>query len=790
MKHLSFLIFFLIFCVAQTHAQFIVEQGKTPEVVSIIEHATFADAGKQQFSVEEIRDQSSGLSFRKMSGINGNLGFTDHNYWLKFELRNLSDAAVLYYLETAEPVTDEVNLFLFSDNNQITTQRSGDKLPFAQRSVPFRKTMFRVELQPGEKKEALLEVKNDGEKNNLPLNVISQERFLKITYADQLVMGIFYGILFIIAVTYLFFYFALKERIFLFYTLYVGFAGLCQFALDGFFHQYIDQSNSWFNLHAVILSAIAAAYFFGRYSELVLDAKKNFKKIFLSFRFLYILLGATLALVVLFPSFLAYSYPIVNVLTLSGMLLIAIAIITLLVRRQPVDLFYTFGIGVLFICFTLAIMMNFGLVTGFSIDNITKPGIGLEVIMLSLSMANRIRVLKSKKEELQTIALRKSQEMNDVKSYFLSNMSHELRTPLNAILGLTGSMEHETTDAGVKRGCGEIRNAAFSLMSSVNDIMDFSKIEKGEIRLEKVRFSPITVLERLRENYRQQALTKGLAFHFSSTIDESVVLWGDPGRLEQMINNVLSNAVKFTASGSVWFNVTTEERDSELTLIISIRDSGIGISPDKLESVFDMFSQADISDKRRFGGFGIGLCVVKALVNLHGGSIELHSDEGRGTECVMRLEYTVAPPEVKLINRYSQEDYDLLGARILVVEDNPMNQMVLKMMMRKWQGTTVSFSNNGAESLDALRSGSIDIILMDLQMPVMDGYDATAAIRRGEAGTANSDIPIIVVTADVMETTRERIMDLGADDFTTKPIDEQVLYEKITTVLSASTIKP
>ena len=456
MKHLFFLILFFILKPVGLNAQFLYRPGELPEHKSIIEHAEIADAGKQQFAPEDVRNEQTGLIFNKISGINGNLGFTNRTYWLRFTLVNLSGTDVSQYLETAEPITDNVILYLFREDNSMETQLSGDNLHYSQRSVPFRKTMFKVDLQPGETKEALIEIKNDGEKNNLPLTLISQERFLKITYLDQLVMGIFYGILFIIAVTYLFFYFALKEQIFLFYTLYVAFVGLCQFALDGFFHQYVDRSSSWINLHAVIIFAIAGAYFFGRYSELVLNAKRNFKHIFLAFKILYTLLGVTLVLIVLLPSFLAFSYPVVNVLTLFGMLLIAIAIGTLILRRQPIDLFYTFGIGTLFICFTLAILMNFGLITSFSIDNITKPAIALEVIMLSLSMANRIRLLKSKKEELQTIALRKSQEMNDVKSYFLSNMSHELRTPLNAILGLTGNMQNETADDSVKASCGEI----------------------------------------------------------------------------------------------------------------------------------------------------------------------------------------------------------------------------------------------------------------------------------------------------------------------------------------------
>ncbi|MBC7745456.1 MAG: response regulator [Flavobacterium sp.] len=783
MKKLGFLIF-LLFLIHDTNAQFVFKYNSLPEKISLIPFAYIADAGYQDLNIKQVKNNKTNLKFLAQKGLNANLGFTDHTYWLKFQLHNQTLLPVFYYLEAAEPITDNVNFYLFDENDSLETQQSGDKIPFNQKSVAFRKTTFIIQLQPGQRKEAFLEVKNDGEKNNLPLNLISQQSFLKTTYNDQLFMGVFYGILFIIAITYLFFYFALNERIFLYYTLYVTFVGLCQFALDGFFHQYVDQSTSWINQHAVIITAIAGSYFFGKYSELVLEVQEKLKNVSVAFKVIYVLLGLKLASIVLFPAYLAYAYPIVNVLTLVGMVLILIAVITLFVRRESVDLFYTFGIAILFICFTLAILLNFGLISGFSVENITKPGIGLEIIMLSLSMANRIRILKSRKEELQAIALQKSEEMNEVKSNFLSNMSHELRTPLNAILGLSNTMEGEATDPKSKANFEEIKTAAFSLISSVNDIMDFSKIEKGEIRLDSVPFSPSGILDKVHLYFDKKAQAKGLKFNFTSNISPLTIAIGDPGRLEQIVNNVLSNSVKFTASGFVNVNVTSAEAGNKLNLLITISDSGIGISKAKLNSVFDMFSQVDISRKRKFGGFGIGLCVVKALVNLHGGTVKLTSKENEGTTCVISLDYLLAEKESKPTSLFPDDSYDLLGKHVLIVEDNPMNQMVLKMMMKKWQNTTLTFSNNGAESIEALKNNQIDVILMDLQMPVMDGYEATTAIRNGDAGESNNRVPIIVVTADVMETTRDLVFNLGADDYMNKPVDQKMLYEKIKALLS------
>lgn len=256
-------LFLLVFSFHTAKAQYIFKGDSIPGRLSIINYSSIADAGSRELNVKAVRNNSADLDFHPVTGKTGNLGFTDCNYWLKFSVENQTSRPLFYYLETVEPVTDNVNLYLFDGARSYSKQQSGDNLPFGKRSVAFRKSVFKIQLKPGETKEALMEIKNDGEKNSLPLNLISQEKFLELTYHDQLIMGIFYGILFIIAITYLFFYFALNERIFLYYSLYVGFVGLCQFALDGFFHQYIDQRNSWLNLHAVILFAIAGSYFSG-----------------------------------------------------------------------------------------------------------------------------------------------------------------------------------------------------------------------------------------------------------------------------------------------------------------------------------------------------------------------------------------------------------------------------------------------------------------------------------------------------------------------------------------------
>ncbi|NTE03135.1 response regulator [Agrobacterium tumefaciens] len=780
-------ILFLMFCCASPKAQYVFQKNKLPDEVSILKYASLLRTGTKNLSISDIINDNGKLPFKKLSGDLGNLGFTSDNYWVKFQLKNTLDIPLTYYLLTGEPVTDNVNLYLKGEGQKIEVQRSGDNVNFSKRSIANRKTLFKIELSPGEAKSAFIELKNDGEKNTLPLVLLSQQRLLEKTYSDQMVMGFFYGILSFIAITYFFFFFALKELSFLYYSLYVVFVAFCQFALDGLYHQYIGTGTSWLSLHAVIVSAILSCFFFGKYSEIVLEIKIKNQRIQRFFTALYIMLGLVLAAIIVFPTALKYAYPIINVLTLFGLILIFASIAIIIHKKQSIDVFYTVGIGILAVTIILAILMNFGVFPpNFTVDNITKPGIGLEIMALSLSMANRIGILRNRKEELQAIALQKSEEMNDVKTYFLSNMSHELRTPLNAILGMTAIMIKESTDPNTISQCETIKLASHGLLSSVNDILDFSKLEKGELELERIDFCPADILNKVALIAEQQSNAKGITFEFATSLHKNMIVLGDPARLAQIIYNVLTNAIKFTARGGVVFEVQSQSIANILTLKIIIKDTGIGIPNQKLDTIFDLFSQTNSDNKRKHGGFGIGLSIVKVLTDLHDGEIKIESEVGVGTRFEITLPYSLQQTAAEELNVFPEDEYDLLGKHILLVEDNPMNQMIIQMLLEDWKNTKISIAEDGAVCLDMLSTDdTIDLIFMDLQMPVMDGYQAISAIRNNLTGIGRMDIPIIVITADTTKTTKERVFELGADDYMNKPVDEKEMYQKVTKILSS-----
>lgn len=776
----------LLLCLPTAKAQYQLREGNLPEELSILNHARILNTGSKIVTLNEIVSGSESLSFKKLSGTLGNLGFTGDNYWLTFQLKNTTKENLTYYLQTAEPVTNQVNLYLIDKGNKIESQKSGDDLPFSGRSVKDRQTLFKIVLEPGEMKNAFIDIKNDGQENSLPLLLISQQRLLERNAGELLMMGIFYGILAVIATTYLFFYFAMKDISFLYYSLYVVSVGLCQFALDGFYHQYIGTGNSWLSLHAVIIFAILCSFFFGKYSQNFLEMKRKNQRINKLFAPIYVSLGLLLAGIIVYPPLLKYAYPSINVIILFGLLIISLSISIIFYKKQPIDLFYTTGIVILLVTIVISVAMRFGVTAeGFSISFITKVGIGLEIIFLSLSLANRIRMLRNNKDELQILALQKAEEMSELKSYFLSNMSHELRTPLNAILGLAAIMEKESNDPRVLANCEVIRYASHGLISSVNDIIDFSKVEKGELKLEKIDFNPVHILNKLSLSAEKQCKDKGLTFKLIQSMNEDLVLIGDPVRFEQIIHNVLGNAIKFTAHGNVTMEAKSAIAQNLLTLQLTIKDTGIGIPKEKLGSIFSLFSQNRSDNKRTHGGFGIGLSIVKVLIDLHQGKINIESAVDVGTSCDIKLTYPIQETIEKTINLYPEDEYNLLGKHILVAEDNTMNQMIIQMMLEDWKNTRVSLANDGAECLKILKDDdSIDLVLMDLQMPVMDGYEAIAAIRNDLTGINKTNIPIIVITADTTTDTKDRIFSIGADDYMSKPIEEEMMYQKLTAVLS------
>lgn len=371
---------------------------------------------------------------------------------------------------------------------------------------------------------------------------------------------------------------------------------------------------------------------------------------------------------------------------------------------------------------------------------------------------------------------KKVREAARVKENFLANMSHEIRTPMNAMLGFTHLLQQEDLPPKAAEYVETIARSGENLLSIVNEILDLSSIEAGMMRIESSPFSLRGQFRALESLLGPKAFEKHLAL--SVTVDESVPddLIGDPHRLTQVMVNLVGNAIKFTEHGKIRVSVHEEwAREGKFFCRIEVEDTGIGISPDLLPHVFDRFRQAEESPGRRYGGTGLGLAIVRELVQLQGGTIDVRSERGKGTCFTVRIPYLLergvtGREKPSPAPKAGQQGH--LAAPILVAEDNEINRRLLQHLLGRW-GYAYDMAMNGREAIEKLEAGDYAMVLMDIQMPDIDGYAATRHIRN----VLRSDIPVIAMTAHAMEGDREKCLSQGMDDYIAKPIREQALLD-------------
>ncbi len=691
-------------------------------------------------------------------------GYRTDSCWFRFHLHNQAAKAQELLLVIPFTVLDRVELFSPPGSAQ-PRQIVGDTLAFESRTLRTRPLLFNIDLPAQSQQEYWLRVQTAGSLS-LPLRLEQKDRFIEHALLNELVLGLFYGVGVGLFFYNLFLWLAIRERAYLFYVLHVGTITLFFASLQGLAFRLWPEATDW-NSRAPYFFAHVALLFGALFAREYLFTQRwpRLDRAMLIMS-LILLISACIQLI-LPPN------PVIVALALLTMILLVSAGLLGLRQRIPEARIFALAWGSFLLTCSLFSLDNYGLIRLPGALFALQLGIIAQQVLLSFGLAQRINSLKQEKQlhEHETLSARAESE---AKSDFLAKMSHEIRTPMNAVLGISQLLQDTRLNTVQRRYVQTLDNAAQTLLQLLNDVLDYSKLNAGKLELEQAPFKLTEVLGECVSLFAMDAQQKQLSLEFEPDTDLPTWVQGDAVRIKQVLINLLSNALKFTEQGHIRVLAHSQagSRPSQVRITLRVQDTGIGLSPAVQSRLFQSFSQADASTSRRYGGSGLGLAIAKQLVEAMGGDIGLSSREGLGSTFWFSLELELAcAPSAAATAAPAAATSTLEDMHVLVVEDNPVNQLVITGLLSKL-GVRVSLSESGAEALHILQSQhqDIDLILMDCEMPVMDGYETSGRIRAHEAQSGLSRLPIVALTAHALSEHRERCLEAGMDDHLSKPI--------------------
>ena len=385
---------------------------------------------------------------------------------------------------------------------------------------------------------------------------------------------------------------------------------------------------------------------------------------------------------------------------------------------------------------------------------------------------------RNKLEDELRIAKKLADQNAIMKEQFMANMSHEIRTPMNSILGFSDLLGKTKLDKSQSEYLNAVKLSGSNLLNIINDILDFSKIEAGKLNIEKISFNVIEVLNSLKIMFAPKAEEKQINFSIHIDPKTPAYIFGDPTRLNQILINLINNAIKFTSHGEVKLSCEIKSIEHDIVqFVFKVQDTGIGIPADKINSVFERFNQGNTETTRKYGGNGLGLAIVKQLVEIQNGDIHLKSKEGVGSEFIVKISYPISYENKKIEINDTNSQLKIVSNKplnVLLAEDHKLNQRLAITYLSDF-GLSVDLAENGIEAVEKFKSNKYDLVLMDIQMPLLDGYHAAKQIRE----VSNSNVPIIAMTANIMANEREKCLSYGMNDYLSKPFKEIDLYNII-----------
>lgn len=699
-----------------------------------------------------------------------NFAFSPSVFWIRVSLSSDLGHPKTYFLEYGGALQDYIDYYHVQNGKIIQEIHTGDRLPFRSRNFFFRNFLFPLEISPRETHEIYLRLStHDGIHEPFPIILWDQELFSLSKGFRNFGMGLYFGTMLAMGIYNFFIFLSVRDRAYAYYVTYI--IGLVSWLATYFgltFQFFWPDAPDWGN-QMIILSTCFWAFFMILFVQSLLETKRQVPWFYRLNQIAMICLCFTLFAGITDHYALGIKLLVAIGITMSSATIVA-GIICFNNGFKSARYFLLAWTTLLVSLVVFGLKIAGILPAVLVVEKSVQIGSAIEVILLSLSLADRINELKKEKLIAQAQALEAVESSLKLKNDFITAISHELRTPMNAIIGgleviKTHPMEHLSSPLNVVQG------GAADMMNLIDDILIHTEIQSGRLSIHSDTIDIRAHLKAMHEIYCHLCRDRHLTLDWRMESHLPTWIRTDQEKWFIILTKLLDNALKFTKEGGIYVYFDYAEKESRHLLIVTVRDTGVGIPTEKQPCIFDSFIQSDAGFQRRYGGLGIGLTICKQLTEALGGEIRFTSEIDKGsifTVC-LPFETETAPPVRPITAKVSPDD------PILIVEDNLANQKVMAKLLDKIGYSSLTASH-GREALEILSRTPVSLILMDLQMPVMDGFTCTEKIRSFNA-VRIKDIPIIAVTANLMDADKKRCLDCGMNDYLKKPIDLTALKQ-------------